>query len=178
MPWPLSSNFAKLISNTADRGEARYTLPGVGLLTPGREYYWHVRAKDAQGVWGPWSATWTFTPGGPGQPVNVSLECPAGQGVGVLRWKPNPVGGLRIKYRVNGSDEKGLVVSDEPYEVNVGRSKDLPTRFSANFVAETPHTELEVLGLRTELTVPNANKAFYRVVAIEKSQINAIKTAF
>src|SRR5262249_33360229 len=50
MAWPLSSNFEKLVSNTADRGHARYRLPQAGLLTPGVAYYWRVRAKDAQGV--------------------------------------------------------------------------------------------------------------------------------
>ena len=74
MAWPLSSNFSKLVSNTADRGKPRYSLPYAGLLTPGREYYWHVRAKNGKGVWGPWSKTWSFTPGGPAQPVDVTLE--------------------------------------------------------------------------------------------------------
>src|SRR5262249_4333349 len=65
MRWPLSMNFYKLISKTADRGQARYTLPQDGLLAADRRYYWRVRARDAQGVWGPWSATWSFTPRGP-----------------------------------------------------------------------------------------------------------------
>ena len=62
MRWPLSTNFYRLISRTADRGKAQYTLPCPGLLTPDRPYYWHVRAKDDKGVWGPWSKTWSFTP--------------------------------------------------------------------------------------------------------------------
>ena len=61
MRWPLSTNFYKLVSKTADRGQARYTLPEPGLLTPDRPYYWRVRAKDDKGVWGPWSKTWSFT---------------------------------------------------------------------------------------------------------------------
>ena len=65
MKWPLSMSFAKLISRTSDAGSARYTLKAPGELNPDREYYWHVRAKDAQGVWGPWSKTWRFTPRGP-----------------------------------------------------------------------------------------------------------------
>ena len=34
MAWPLSSNFSKLVSNTADRGKARYRVPSAGLLHP------------------------------------------------------------------------------------------------------------------------------------------------
>src|SRR5262249_59926809 len=67
--------------------------------------------------------------------------------------------------RVYGSDEKGFSVSDEPYRRNVGQSRDLPARAPANFVAETSNTELVVLGAGVDL--PNANKAFYRVVAVD-----------
>src|SRR5262249_5932058 len=74
MAWPLSSNFDKLVSNTADRGKPRYSVPSTGLLTPGREYHWRVRSRSEKGVWGPWSKTWSFTPDGPAQPVEVTLE--------------------------------------------------------------------------------------------------------
>jgi acetyl esterase/lipase len=176
MAWPLSSNFSKLVRNTADRGKPRYTVPYTGLLTPGREYYWRVRARNTKGVWGPWSKTWSFIPGGPAQPVEVTLE-PAAMpdgGVGrpapsagkvLLRWKPNAAGTKPVKYRVYGSDEKGFSVSDEPYRRTVGQSKDLPAQAPANFVAETTKTELVVLGAGLDL--PNANKAFYRVMAVD-----------
>src|SRR5262249_54985883 len=141
MAWPLSSNFSKLVSNTADRGQPRYHVPYTGLLTPGREYYWRVRARSGKGAWGPWSKTWSFTPGGPAQPVEVTLEPTKGaDGKVILRWKPNAVGGTPVKYRVYGSDEKGFSVSDEPYRRNVGQSKDLPAQAPANFVAETSNT--------------------------------------
>lgn len=166
MAWPLSSNFSKLGSNTADRGTPRYTVPYTGLLTPGREYYWRVRARNEKGVWGPWSKTWSFTPDGPAQPVDVILEPAKGDGGKViLRWKPNPVGRKPVRYRVYGSDEKGFSVSDEPYRRNVGRSKDVSAQAPANFVGETANTELLVLGAGVDM--PNANKAFYRVVAVD-----------
>jgi hypothetical protein len=154
LAWPLSSNFEKLVSNTADHGKTRYSLPGAGLLTPGQMYYWRMRAKNVKGVWGPWSHTWSFTADGPAQPVDLTLEHPAG----VLRWKPNPIGQKSVRYRVYGSDEKGFSVSDEA--ANVGSSKEL-----SNFVAETTSNELPVVGAGANL--PNANKAFYRVVALD-----------
>jgi hypothetical protein len=166
MAWPLSSNFSKLVSNTPDRGKPRYRVPSTGLLTPGRVYYWRVRAKNGKGVWGPWSQTWSFTPAGPAPPVEVALESVKGaDGKVVLRWKPNPAGNKPSKYRVYGSDEKGFSISDEPYRRNVGRSTDVPALAPANFVAETASTELVVLGAGVKL--PNANKAFYRVVAVD-----------
>ena len=129
MAWPLSANFEKLMSNTANRVEPRYSLPYVGLLTPGQKYWWRVRARNDKGVWGPWSKTWSFTPGGPVPPTDVRLEAvPGNDGQRVLRWKAGGAGRQAVKYRIYGSDEKGFTVSDDPYRINVGRSKDVPAR--------------------------------------------------
>ena len=53
MKWPLSMSFAKLISRTADAGQARYTLPGPGLLNPDTKYFWRVRRKMRRVSGGP-----------------------------------------------------------------------------------------------------------------------------
>jgi hypothetical protein len=166
LAWPLSANFEKLISNTANRVEAQYRLPYVGLLTPGRQYWWHVRARNDKGVWGAWSKTWSFTPGAPVPPSAVRLEAvPGNDGQRVLRWNAGGAGRKAVKYRIYGSDEKGFTVSDELYTINVGRSKDVSARVPANFVAETESTELVVLG--ADVNLPNANRAYYRVVAVD-----------
>jgi hypothetical protein len=125
-------------------------VPEAGLLTGDRKYYWRVRAKDARGVWGPWSATWSFTAKAPNYPVDVAMES------GVLRWKPHPAGRKPALYRVYGSDEKGFSVSDQPYTVAVGINKDLRNPFPANFIAETKAAELPVSGF-----------TYYRVVAVD-----------
>ncbi len=170
LAWPLSANFEKVVANTADRGQARYTLSQAGLLTPGQKYYWHVRAKTDKGVWGPWSQTWSFTAGGPAEPLDVRLEpAPGAAGRMVLRWKPGSSGAKAVRFRVYGSDEKGFSVSDTPYRVHVGQSRDLPAQFQPNFVAETTATELPVLG--ADATLPNANRAFYRVVAVDANGV-------
>jgi hypothetical protein len=90
-------------------------------------------------------------------------------GVGVLRWSPNPAGRPPVKYRVYGSDEKGFSVSDEPYPVNVGEKDEsgLDGSFPANFVTETEATEMVVIGVG--LTTPNTNRAYYRVVAVDRN---------
>jgi hypothetical protein len=165
MKWPLSLSFAKLISRTADSGHATYTLAVPGLLNPDVKYFWHVRAKDDKGVWGPWSATWSFTPRGPAPPEDVRLEFERQSNRGVLHWSANPRGRKPVAYRIHASDEKGFSVSDVPYKVTVGSSEKLPAEFAANFVALTSANELEVVG--PQATLPRANKAFYRVVAVD-----------
>ena len=156
--WPLSPHFYKLISRTADHGKAQYTLPQAGLLASGTTYYWHVRAKDAKGVWGPWSRTWSFTPHAPAPPSDLALDLDAAGGKATLRWKADLSGRKPARYRVYGSDEKGFSASDEPYTVTVGISKDVPPTFAPNFIAE-------VTG--TEVVLAPAARAFYRVVAID-----------
>jgi hypothetical protein len=163
--WPLSPNFDKYVSRTPDKGQTRYTLPRPGLLTPGTTYHWHVKAKEANGVWGPWSETWSFTAQGPAYPLNLAIKHDPATALGTLTWSANPAGSAPAKYRIYGSDEKGFTVHDEPYEVKLGESKEFPNPFPANFVAEVTGTSLEVLGVGN--TLPNANKAFYRVVAVD-----------
>jgi len=165
MRWPLSTNFDKLISRTADKGQAQYTLPSNGLLTGGKTYYWRVQAKDAKGVWGPWGKTVSFTPRAPSYPLEVALGYDKEKGIGILRWKANPVGEKPVKYRVYGSDEKGFSASDVPSKVSVGTSKELNPEFPANFIAETTATELAVMG--DDIESPSANKTYYRVVAVD-----------
>jgi hypothetical protein len=126
-------------------------------LRPGEKYYWHVRARNDQGVWGPWSRTWSFTPGGPAAPIDLRLE------QGVLRWNPDSCGRKPARYRVYASDEKGFSASDEPTVISVGRSKEVSSRSPASFVAETDQTQLSVLGAGA------ANKAYYRVVALDEA---------
>ena len=165
MNWPLSMSFAKLISRTSDAGHARYTLPGLGLLNPDTEYFWHIRAKDGKGVWGAWSPTWSFTPRGPTPPEAVSLAFDRERNRGTLRWEPNRLGRKPVAYRVYASDEKGFSVSDRPYKVTVGISDEMSSEFPANFVVETAAPELNVVG--PDVKLRGANKAFYRVVAVD-----------
>jgi hypothetical protein len=166
MKWPLSTNFYKLISKTVDRGKAQYTFPHVGLLAPDHKYYWRVRAKDDQGVWGAWSSTWSFTARGLSPPVDVTLAVDPDRSVATLRWKPNPAGRRPARYRIYGSDEKGFSVSDEPFKVVIGVSKEVASTRPANFVTEVSATEVTVIG--ADVNLPNANRAFYRVVAVDE----------
>jgi hypothetical protein len=174
MKWPLSMSFAKLISRTSDAGSHRFTLKAPGELTPDREYYWHVRAKDESGVWGNWSDTWRFTARGPSPPLDVSVDYDPTSNRGTLRWKPNPVGRQPVSYRVYASDEKGFSASDLPfsvaggiYDVDRKQSTGRSTQFAANFLAEVSGTALSVLGQGVELS--GANKSYYRVVAVDKA---------
>ena len=144
-------------------GKPEFTMPSVGLLNPGQHYYWRVRAKSSSGVWGPWSATWSFVPQGPGMPRNVRLE-PGGPDAFLLRWDASSTGRPAAQFRIYGSNEKGFTVSDEPYPVATGNQKsrglfpgETSRTFPANWLANTSGTQFQL--------VPR--HAFYRVVAVD-----------
>src|SRR5262249_26368063 len=59
----------------------------------------------------------------------------------------------------------GFTVSDEPYKAVVGVSKVVSPNRPANFVIEVSATEAAVIG--AEINLPNANRAYYRVVAVD-----------
>lgn len=172
MAWPLSPNFNKLISNTADRGKAQYTLPYEGLLAPDRVYYWRVRAMDAKGVWGEWSRVWSFRCRAPAPPEGLQGQADAASGTIVLRWQPARTGTRPVRYRVYGSNEKGFSISDEPYEIMwTNMSSPKRRKMPANFLGETDETEMVVVG--PQVSGDAANCAFYRVVAVDAAGVRS-----
>jgi len=182
MRWPLSPNFEKLTSLTPSRGKPCWTVPYVGLLNPQTTYYWRVRARDSTGVWGPWSRTFSFRIEAPGVPLDVRLV-PDDAGGLVLRWRANPVGQPPVAYKVYGSDERGFSISDTPYRAFRGKGfvqtmeqyeakpADAPdaglVEVPANLIARVTDSSLRVVG--ADLKMPNTNKTYYRVVAIDAS---------
>jgi hypothetical protein len=182
MRWPLSPNFDKLISRTASQGKAEWVAPSVGLLNPGTYYYWRVRAKNANGVWGPWSEVTSFRCAAPGVPISVRAIADKDAGTAILKWDANPRGRRPALFRIYGSNEKGFTISDTEYMVVMGRGfcKDMDefnakdditsrnaVKTPSNFMTATNKSSLMIVG--PGLGPPNANKAFYRVVAVDEN---------
>jgi hypothetical protein len=152
--WALSPAFERLVK------ENRTGLTVPGLLNPGQTYYWRVRARSAEGVWGPWSQTWKYVPEGPGMPLHVRFE-ERNPGLLTLAWEGVP---QAARYRVYASDEKGFTVGDEPREQAVGNQTvqglfpgQKTAVFPASYLAETARPFYEL----------NPRHAFYRVVAVD-----------
>ncbi len=85
-------------------------------------------------------------------------------------------------FRIYGSNEKGFTISDTEYMVVMGRGfckdiddfnskTDIPSRNAvkapANLMTAIKESSLMVVG--PELSLPNANRAFYRVVAVDEN---------
>ncbi len=182
MRWPLSPNFNTLSSKTFAKGAPERTIPYVGLLNPGQTYYWRVRARDADGVWGPWGERWSFECEAPGVPLDLKASANEAAGTVTISWHPNPKGRPPVQYKVYGSNEKGFTASDAEYVVQMGKgfcntmeeynakSGDEPdcgaVKTPTNLLTPTTDTQLMVVG--PDIALPNANKAFYRVVAVDE----------
>ncbi|HOZ47468.1 MAG TPA: Ig domain-containing protein [Candidatus Hydrogenedentes bacterium] len=140
-----------------------HCIPRRGMFSPGETYYWRVRPRLASGVWGAWSPTWRFEWNGPMVPTDVA-HTEDGLRI-VITWKPNARGTRPARYDVFGSDERGFSVSREPYQV-LGRGEVLP-----NFLAST--SDMAMIVVDPDAEAPNANKAFYRVVAVDADGVES-----
>jgi hypothetical protein len=164
MRWAISPAFDVLMSQEKTQPLTRLALRSAGLLNPGQRYWWRVRAKSGEGVWGPWSETWSFVPQGPGTPRNLRFE-EREPGAFTLAWDAAAEGRAPARYRVYGSDEKGFTPSDAPRERAAGNQKErglFPGKrtvtMPASFLAETKQPEHTL----------SPRHAFYRVVAMDE----------
>jgi hypothetical protein len=159
MRWPLSPNFNKLISRTTHQGTPTFELPYAGLLNPGQKYYWHVRARSADHVWGQWSKTYVFSAAAPAVPVDVAAKFDRADRTVQLTWQAGKDGAQPVTYRIYGSEERGFTANEDRYEYNNGL--DGTQWASANLLLET-HTPAESVTLPQALWRP-----YYRVVAVD-----------
>jgi hypothetical protein len=157
--YVLSSNFEKLISRTDNRGTTSYQLPGTGLLNPGQTYYWRVRARSEEGVWGPWSKVSSFVPVAPAVPLSVRASFDTTKRTVVLIWEGGSGGSRPVRYRVYGSDERGFTPHDTPYVYDAGAD---------GMKHALPNLLIETRDAACSWTVPPGLwRPYYRVVAID-----------
>jgi len=169
--WVLSPVFEKLISQTPSKGQACWTVPEAGLLNPDTTYFWQVRARSADGLWGPWSRTASFQVACPGVPLDLLLEMDWDARQGTLHWQPNPRGRLPVRYEIYGSNERGFSISREQYSIKAGESEADGTRvMPANFLFATEEDSAVVVGSAVE---GGGHCAFYRVVAIDADGVRS-----
>lgn len=157
--WVISSNFHKLISRTDHRGKPSYALRHVGLLNPDQDYYWRVRARSGQGIWGPWSDAFMFRSEAPAVPIQGRAEYDSRAVSALLTWKAGMGGTQPVRYRIYGSNERGFTPMEEPYLYDAGLagSKEAP----ANLLFETD-------GPRTSWNIPaRLWRPYYRIAAID-----------
>jgi hypothetical protein len=162
--YVLSPTFEKLISKTPSAGKAEWHIPCEGLLNPIQTYYWQIRPRNADGLWGAWSPVWSFIPQGPDVPLDLQLEIDWAERRIALNWRPNPKGSPVDHYEIYGSDERGFTASREPYAVFMGRDREEET-FPANLL--TTETGTSRIVVAPDIPEEFGNRAFYRIVAID-----------
>ena len=152
--WCVCPTFERYVGRTKYAGKTRWQAEFPNLLNPDEVYYWRIRARNAKGVWGPWSEARSFVPHGPRLPLGLRIER-KGRGR-VLEWQANPEGNPPAKYRVYGSTEQGgfsvtkkelLDEVGEPSWPLRGRTKGMSYRVvavDARGVPSTPSDHIEI----------------------------------
>jgi hypothetical protein len=158
MRWPLSPNFNKLISKTANRRTPSFSLPYPGLLNPGQTYYWRVRARSDQGVWGNWSDTFSFRAIAPAVPLEVQAVWNPAAPSYELKWKPGKGGSEPVRYKIYGSSERGFTASDTAYVYHGGLDGILHAPSNLLHITDGPQTTCDTW---------NILRPYYRVVAVD-----------
>ena len=166
MKYALSPVFEKLTSKTPANGAAEWQVPFEGMLNPDQTYYWRVRARNGEGLWGDWSPTWSFTPNAPGTPLSVDVSPDWDDRTLTLSWQPNTEGKPPVRYEIYASDERGFTANRGPHTVVAGKSEH--ETFPANLLTRTDSTSLTVAGPDCESCY-----AFYRVVAVDAAEIRS-----
>jgi len=155
----LSPNFHKLISHTADRGTTSYELPYLGLLNPGQTYFWRVRARSGEGVWGRWSKSFSFIARAPAVPLEITAQFDKATRSARLSWKPGGGGTEPVRYRVYGSAERGFTASDTAYAYHAGLD---------GIKQSPPNILFETGGPQTSFNVPvRFWRPYYRIAAVD-----------
>jgi hypothetical protein len=116
----------------------------------------------ANGLWGDWSDTWTFTWQGPTVPKGLVLTQDNEAAI-TLHWEKNLSGNAPARYRVYGSNERGFSVGNDMIQAMA--------KGAAPVVMETTDASLLVGGHTAE--GPLANLAYYRVVAIDAAGVES-----
>jgi hypothetical protein len=99
-------------------------------------------------------------------------------GTVLLTWDVNPQGSECVAFKVYASDEKGFTPSDTEYDVLMGRGfcrtlEEYEARSDAKEMVRTPlnyamsTSERQQLVVGPDVAFRNANKAYYRVVAVD-----------
>ncbi|MGQ9649153.1 MAG: hypothetical protein ACUVXJ_03510 [Phycisphaerae bacterium] len=160
LAWPVMPNTHRIV----DGSQPAMQLVSPDVLRHGATYYWRVRGRSTDGVWGEWSPTWSFVAAGPGAPRDLRVAYDQATGSTLLTWSPPAEGLPADHYEIYGSSEHGFspLRSDEEAHVH-GRGVTRPR----TLLGMTRDTRWDA-STRTEV--------FYRVTAVDAQDNRGVPT--
>lgn len=160
LAWPVLPNTHRLTGSA----ETAFKLISPDALRHGATYYWRVRGRSDDGVWGEWSKTWSFVAAGPHPPRDLKASFDPSTRQATLSWQP-PEGGEAVDhYEIYASSEHGFSPLRETETAEAsGKTYQRP----ATLLATTSQTGFDVTA-RPE--------AFFRVAAVDKHGNRSVVT--
>lgn len=160
--WPVAPIFHQFVS------DCLLNVDCSQLLQSGRRYYWRVRAKNQEGVWGKWSQPESFVWSASQPPAELRLL----QENRALRLAWNAVEGATT-YEIFGSNEKGFTPSRSAYPVWIHRLSTPACQeiHPPNFICQTSDCEFTITGDESSPV-----RCYYRVCAVDKNGLRSAPT--
>ena len=150
LAWPITSNTHRITNSAIP--EFELVFPDV--LRHGVTYYWRVRGRSADGVWGEWSDTWSFVAEGPGSPRDLNVVLDDGNRAW-LSWQAPSEGTPVEVYALYGSGEHGFSPLREWEKGDIlGNVVDRPATFFGTSTA-------------TKTDVWFRSQVYYRITAVD-----------
>lgn len=157
--------FAPIFHQIVEKPEVNINCQAV--LFPDRQYFWKVRAKNRNGIWGPWSHTETFTFKAPNKPTGLILSV-KDQDIR-LSWDANKQAKY---YEVYGSNEKAFIPSKTDYTMGINRTDMTAKQIVCpkNYIQDVKTSYINL----TQMDL----KYCYRVIAVDKKGNSSIASEY
>ncbi len=185
MRYPVIPGFSYSFS-TKNKKELTFKISTLNGLEKGKVYYWHVRARNKNGVWGEFSNPTSFKVEYPSLPQNIQIEYDYEHKLAILTWVIPSKEKIPAKFMIYGSDVEGFIPTQKKIKVKLEeKTYILPPnlvkiirndssmwiklkKFIQNFFTKLNKEDNASETLTFSIEIPFKDlKSFYRIISVD-----------